>query len=204
MKIIVPKLRFKEFNDEWKQNKFSNLITLQRGSSPRPIQNFITKDISGINWIKIGDISLTDKYITNTAEKITLVGAEKSRKVYKNEIILSNSMSFGRAYILKIDGCIHDGWFVLRNFDNVFNIDFLALYLSSEIVQKQYKKLAAGGVVSNISSDLVNKVSISYPNKKEQEKIGKLFNLLDKKIELQKQKIEALKLYSESFKKQIF
>ena len=80
MKIIVPKLRFKEFNDEWKQNKFSNLITLQRGSSPRPIQNFITKDISGINWIKIGDISLTDKYITNTAEKITLVGAEKSRK----------------------------------------------------------------------------------------------------------------------------
>ena len=88
---------------------------------------------------------MTDKYITNTAEKITLVGAEKSRKVYKNEIILSNSMSFGRAYILKIDGCIHDGWFVLRNFDNVFNIDFLALYLSSEIVQKQYKKLAAGG-----------------------------------------------------------
>ena len=85
--------------------------------------------------------------------------------------------------------------------DNVFNIDFLALYLSSEIVQKQYKKLAAGGVVSNISSDLVNKVSISYPNKKEQEKIGKLFNLLDKKIELQKQKIEALKLYKKGFYK---
>ena len=52
----VPKLRFKEFNDEYKTFKFSEVAKLYRGSSPRPIINFITKSNNGVNWIKIGFI----------------------------------------------------------------------------------------------------------------------------------------------------
>ena len=86
------------------------IALIVRGASPRPIKNFITDDEDGVNWIKIGDVLPGSKYITNTKEKITQAGADKSRFVKKGDFILSNSMSFGRPYILEIDGCIHDGW----------------------------------------------------------------------------------------------
>lgn len=89
----VPKLRFKEFSDEWEERKLGDLILLQRGSSPRPIVKYLTDSEDGVNWIKIGDTNKENKYITSTSEKITKEGAKKSREVKKGEIILSNSMS---------------------------------------------------------------------------------------------------------------
>lgn len=87
---------------EWRT--LGEISMIVRGASPRPIKNFITNDSNGIPWIKIGDVLPKSKYITNTQEKITKEGAEKSRFVHKGDFILSNSMSFGRPYILKIDG----------------------------------------------------------------------------------------------------
>ena len=191
----VPKLRFKEFNDEWSNALFKDIAKLYRGSSPRPIINFITKDNEGVNWIKIGDVNPQKQTIDSTEEKISLAGSLKSRKVFINDIILSNSMSYGRPYILNINGCIHDGWFVIREYEKFLTLKFFYFLLSSPHIQKQYKKLSAGGVVNNISSDLVYSVKLNYPSKKEQDKVSNFFDLLDKKIELQSKKIEALKLY---------
>ena len=64
----------------------------------------------GINWIKIGDTDKGGKYIYKTKEKIRPEGVAKSRMVHSGDFLLTNSMSFGRPYILKSDGCIHDGW----------------------------------------------------------------------------------------------
>ena len=191
----VPKIRFSEFTSEYKKYKFKDVATLYRGSSPRPIINFITKSDDGVNWIKIGDVNENDTYINKTSEKITVEGSKKSRKVYKNDIILSNSMSFGRPYILNIDGCIHDGWFVVRDYNEKLVQKYLYHFMSSPVIQKQYKKLSAGGVVSNISSDLVYSVDINIPSKEEQIKVSSFLSLIDKKIELQSKKIEDLKLF---------
>ena len=200
----VPKLRFKEFNDEYKTYKFYDVAKLYRGSSPRPIVNFITKSEDSVNWIKIGDVSPNETYINSTSEKITEEGAKKSRRVYKGEIILSNSMSFGRPYILNLDGCIHDGWFVVRDYEKLLNKKYLYHFMSSPLIQKQYKTLSAGGVVSNISSELVYSVKLNIPSKEEQLKVAKFLSLLDKKIELQNKKIEDLKLFKLYTKNQIF
>ena len=83
---------------------FGKSATILRGASPRPIKNFITTDDDGVNWIKIGDVAVGSKYVTHTREKITVEGSEKSRSVKKGDFILSNSMSFGRPYILAING----------------------------------------------------------------------------------------------------
>ena len=200
----TPKLRFKEFNDEYKTYKFYDVAKLYRGSSPRPIVNFITKSEDSVNWIKIGDVSPNETYINSTSEKITKEGAKKSRRVYKGEIILSNSMSFGRPYILNLDGCIHDGWFVVRDYEKLLNKKYLYHFMSSPLIQKQYKTLSAGGVVSNISSELVYSVKLNIPSKEEQLKVAKFLSLLDKKIELQTKKIEDLKLFKLYTKNQIF
>lgn len=84
---------------EWKT--LGDVAKIQRGASPRPISQYITDDPNGIPWIKIGDTSLDSKYIENTAQKITIEGAEKSRILKSGDFVMSNSMSYGRPYILK-------------------------------------------------------------------------------------------------------
>lgn len=166
---------------------------MQRGSSPRPIIEYVTTSDDGVNWIKIGDMPHFGRIVTSTEEKITKEGAKKSRQVNKGDLILSNSMSYGLPYIMGIDGYIHDGWFVLKNFENTFDKDYLCNLLISSAIQNQYKRLAAGGVVQNISSDLVNSVSVSIPTMMEQKKISSLLNLIDERIATQNKIIEDLK-----------
>ncbi len=200
----VPKLRFKEFSDEWEEKRLGDLILLQRGSSPRPISKYLTNSSDGVNWIKIGDTNKENKYITSTSEKITKEGAKKSREVKKGEIILSNSMSYGRPFILKIDGYIHDGWFVIRKYEEHFNKEFLCQLLGSDFIQNQYKKLAAGGVVENISSELVNSVIIKVVSLKEQQKIANFLSSVDKKISLTEEKLKLFKKYKKGVMQKIF
>lgn len=191
--LNVPNLRFPEFKEEWKKCRFKDVVRLFRGSSPRPIIEYLTTDNEeGVNWVKIGDVPTSGRIITSTEEKITKEGAKKSRHVYVGDLILSNSMSYGLPYIMGIEGCIHDGWFVLRDYEQNFNKDYLCNLLISDIVQKQYKKIAAGGVVQNISSDLVNSVYISIPSLDEQRKIAGLLSLIDERISTQNKIIEKL------------
>ena len=135
---------------------FGEMATIVRGASPRPIKNFITTDVDGINWIKIGDVKPGSKYITEAAEKITPDGAKKSRFVNEGDFILSNSMSFGRPYIMKIQGCIHDGWLAISDFGDYFIPDFLFHLLNSNKYQQMMRKKASfGGAVQNLNADIV-------------------------------------------------
>jgi type I restriction enzyme, S subunit len=204
LKMNIPKLRFKEFNGEWEERTFKDIVKLQRGSSPRPILKYLITSEYGLNWIKIGDILEGNSFIDSTKERITEEGAKKSRKVNKGEIILSNSMSYGKPIILNIDGYIHDGWFVIRNFANSFDKVYLLQVLASEWIQKQYKRLAAGGVVNNISSELVNSVKLNLPQKQEQEKIAEFLSSIDNKIELLNSKEKLLKKYKKGLMQKIF
>ena len=97
---------------------------------------------------------------------------------------------------MNLDGCIHDGWFVVRDYEKLLNKKYLYHFMSSPLIQKQYKTLSAGGVVSNISSELVYSVKLNIPSKEEQLKVAKFLSLLDKKIELRSKKIEDLKLFT--------
>ena len=176
----------------WEYKKLGEVCTIERGGSPRPITDYITDSEDGINWIKIGDAQEGSKYITSTKEKIRPEGIKKSRFVHKGDFILSNSMSFGRPYILKVDGCIHDGWLVIHDGNEVFIKDYLYYILSSSIMYAKFSQLAVGGVVNNLNSSLVRKVTIPIPPKSTQLSI---VSELDKINELIRLKKEQLKDY---------
>ena len=118
--------------DSWEWIKLGNVCTIARGGSPRPIKEYITTAADGVNWIKIGDTEKNGKYICATAEKIKPSGVSKSRMVHAGDFLLTNSMSFGRPYILKVDGCIHDGWLVISQSTEIFDQDYLYWLLSSK------------------------------------------------------------------------
>ena len=177
--------------NHWNYVALSDICTVERGGSPRPIDDFITTESDGINWIKIGD---TDEsmYITKTAQKIKPEGMKKSRYVKPGDFLLSNSMSFGRPYILKIDGCIHDGWLVLRDENNVFDKKFLYYYLSAPITYEKFKSMAIGGVVNNLNSDMVRKIRVPLPSKQEQRDIADSLDKITNLHFLRKQQLAKL------------
>jgi len=102
-------------------------------------------------------------------------------------------MSFGKTYLLEIEGCIYDGWFVLREYEEHFNKAFLLQLLNSEHLQKQYKRLSAGGIVQNISSEIVYKTILAHTSFSEQQKIAACLSSLDEVITAESQKLEVLK-----------
>lgn len=142
----------------------SELILIERGGSPRPIEKYITDSPDGVNWIKIGDATEGSIYITQTKERIIREGTKKSRYVQPGDFLLSNSMSFGRPYILTIDGYIHDGWLVLRDNDKLFNKLFLHTLLSSDYAMTSFESMAAGSVVKNLNKELVGKLRVPVPD----------------------------------------
>ncbi|WP_294921098.1 restriction endonuclease subunit S [uncultured Prevotella sp.] len=174
----------------WEYKKLGEVCTIERGGSPRPITDYITDSEDGINWIKIGDAQEGSKYITSTKEKIRPEGIKKSRFVHKGDFILSNSMSFGRPYILKVDGCIHDGWLVIHDDNEVFIKDYLYYILSSPIMYAKFSQLAVGGVVNNLNSSLVRKVSIPLPPKSTQLTIVSELDKINELIRLKKEQLK--------------
>lgn len=158
-------------NTDFDLFKLEDLFDIKRGGSPRPIENYITDDENGINWIKIGDVEEGTKYITSTKQKIKPEGLKKSRLVEPGDFILSNSMSFGRPYIVNITGAIHDGWLVFKRKKSGINKDYIFNILSSDFVKQQFIQSATGGVVKNLNIELVKKVKIPLPPLSVQEEI---------------------------------
>ena len=179
----------KPFNipDNWAWSRLGDLFTILRGGSPRPIKSFLTNDENGINWIKIGDTDPNSKYITKTEEKIIPEGLKKSRAVHIGDFVLSNSMSFGRPYILKINGAVHDGWLIISDYDQVFNKDFLYYLLLSSFVKKQFSIAATGSTVKNLNRERVaNTIGVIPPLEEQKRivaKIEKLMPLVDEYAE---------------------
>ena len=187
---------------EWK--KLGDIMTIVRGASPRPIKNYITSSEDGVNWIKIGDVPPDTKFITSSNEKITKEGAEKSRFLHAGDFVLSNSMSFGRPYILKIDGCIHDGWIAMSDFEHYVSSGYLYEILNSNSVQDYWKmKANNGGAMTNLNSDIVRETVIPIPSLSEQTRIVGILDTFTASIENLKQQISERRKQYEYYRDQL-
>ncbi|MCE7031436.1 restriction endonuclease subunit S [Lysobacter sp. GX 14042] len=143
--------------------KLGELCKIARGGSPRPIKKFLTTSADGINWIKISDATASGKFIKSTKERITKDGVSRSRLVTSGSFLLTNSMSFGRPYILRTEGCIHDGWLVLEPDYSKVDQDYLYYLLGSRQVFNEFDRLAAGSTVRNLNINLASSVIVMLP-----------------------------------------
>ncbi|UJP64889.1 restriction endonuclease subunit S [Mongoliitalea daihaiensis] len=200
----------KEINNipkHWQEKSLGEIFTIERGGSPRPIEEYITNDENGINWIKIGDTKNVVKYISRTKEKIKPEGVKRSRMVYEDDFLLSNSMSFGRPYIMKTTGCIHDGWLVIRK-NEIIDNNYLYYILSSSFLFQQFSNLAKGSTVKNLNIEAVKQAVIRFPPLPEQQAIVAKIEELLSELENGKQQLltaqQQLKVYRQSLLKWAF
>ncbi|MEN5312209.1 restriction endonuclease subunit S [Pseudomonas koreensis] len=184
----------------WPQVKLESVFDIARGGSPRPIDDYITDDDDGLNWISIKDASNSDKYIATTKLKIKPEGLSKTRLVKPGDFLLTNSMSFGRPYIMKTTGCIHDGWLVLSGNPEIADSDYFYHLLGSEHLKRRFSALAAGAVVKNLNIDLVKGVEIPLPPLAEQKRIAAI---LDKADAVRRKRQQAIQL-ADDFLRAVF
>ncbi|MCI9205012.1 MAG: restriction endonuclease subunit S [Akkermansia muciniphila] len=205
-KGLDPSVPMKDSGVEWIGNipqhwniaRIKNVATILRGASPRPIDDYLVAPGTGENWIKIGDTVKGHKNITQTAQQVSHEGADKSRRVHKGDLILTNSMSFGEPYILAIDGCIHDGWLALTSLRDVSE-DYMYYFLQSSFCYLQFKQQVAGGIVQNLNSEKVASCTIFCPPGDEQFAIIEHLNYkcsqIERLVAIKEAKIEKLEQY---------
>lgn len=191
----------------WEVKKLGEIFNIVRGGSPRPIKSYLTDDKNGINWIKIGDIETGSKYITHTKQKILASGLKKSRAVKAGDLLLTNSMSFGRPYISKINGAVHDGWLIFEPKIQISK-DYVFYFFSSSDTYSKLSNLAVGSTVKNLQINFLENFEIPLPSLSEQNlivaEIDKRFEVVDKTLNLIDKSIQNAKNLKQSILKKAF
>ena len=160
----------------WPLVPMEDIFEIARGGSPRPIDSFLTDDPDGVNWVMISDATESGKYINSTKKRIREEGVKRSRVVHPGDFLLTNSMSFGRPYIMNTSGCIHDGWLVLSPRNQNVSPDFFYHLLGSDFVYAEFVRRAAGATVKNLNIDLVKGVQVPLPPLAEQRRIAEVLD----------------------------
>ena len=155
----------------WAWCYLNDLAAIARGGSPRPIKSYLTDDPNGIPWIKIGDSVRGNIYIDGTKERIRPEGLAKSRLVFPGDLLLSNSMSFGFPYITNLEGCIHDGWLVIRTPDALIDKLYIHSLFLSDHAKAAFFEAASGAVVQNLNADKARRLLVPIPPLAEQHRI---------------------------------
>lgn len=202
----VPKLRFPEFREAggWEESKLGEVSEIVRGGSPRPIEDFITTDPNGLNWLKIGDVAPEAKYIFKTQQKVIREALAKTREVSPGDLILSNSMSFGRPYIMKTKSCIHDGWIAISHISEDVLTDYLYYAISSESSQTYFVANAAGAAVLNLNAERIKVLPLTIPSIGEQQKIAATLSSLDDLLTAHSAKLAALQAHKRGLMQGLF
>lgn len=151
----------------------SDYVTVKRGGSPRPIQDYLSN--SGYRWLKISDVtSLQTPFVTAIAEHITESGINKTVFLKSGSLVLSNSATPGIPKILDLDTCIHDGWLYFPKSD--FSNEFLYLFFQS--IRPNLVALGNGSVFTNLKTDILK----AYPLRKAPDSVLAAFDEVIKPI----------------------
>ena len=167
----------------WNKEPMSNVMTIVRGGSPRPIKKFLGGTYP---WIKIGDGTKgSDIYLEKTKEHIIKEGLSKTRLLPKGSLIFANcGVSLGFARIITFEGCIHDGWLAFTDLqeDRLSKI-FLLKALNS--ITRFFRETAPDGTQPNLNTSIMNKFEIILPPIEMQSKFEKAL------LEIENQKTQA-------------
>ena len=143
--------------------------------------------------------------IEKTQEKVIKEAKRYTREVKPGDLILSNSMSFGRPYILKIKSCIHDGWIAVTYISSEIESNYLYYLILSNRTQVYFLNAAAGGGVRNLNAEIIKELPVSIPSlKEEQKKISNCLSSIDELISAQSKRLESLLAHKKGLMQQLF
>jgi type I restriction enzyme S subunit len=148
-----------EAKEDWEILPLGSQVSVKRGGSPRPIQDYLAEN--GLRWLKISDATKEmSPYIFEIKEFIRPEGLSKTTYLKKGTLVLSNSATPGIPKILQVDTCIHDGWlhFPESNFSNEF------LYLLFKKIRPELIQYGNGSIFTNLKTEILKDYPITVPD----------------------------------------
>ena len=146
----------------WVESNIGSVVSVTRGASPRPIQDYMCCE--GMPWVKISDASASvSKYLFSTAECIIPEGIASSRMVHPGTMIVSNSASPGLPMLMEITACVHDGWLIIDNYQCVSQ-EYMYYHFLTE--RQSLVSSSNGSVFNNLKTDIVKAHKIIIPWKR--------------------------------------
>lgn len=171
----------------WVCKKLKDFVEIKRGSSPRPIQDYLSG--SGYNWLKISDAtSESSPFIFNIKEHIKKSGISQTVYLVAGELVLSNSATPGIPKFLDVNTCIHDGWLWFSN--SKLSYEFLYLFFLHK--RRDFISLGNGSVFTNLKTDIVKDALFVYPNKAVMDEFDKITKTIFENIKIRSRESQRL------------
>ncbi len=183
----------------WEIRKIKTLSAVKRGASPRPIDDpkYFAED-GEFSWVRIADVSASDKYLTTTTQKLSKLGSSLSVKRFPGDIFISIAGTVGKPIISSIKCCIHDGFVYFPYLKNM-NTEFLYyIFMSGQ----PYLGLGKMGTQLNLNTETIGNIDIPYPPITDQAAIASYLDhkcaTIDTSISNARHQIDLLQEYKQS------
>jgi type I restriction enzyme S subunit len=143
----------------WEVGVVGDYVEIHRGSSPRPIQDFLAPE--GLRWLKISDASSSSSpFVFHIEDHIRSEGKSNTVLLTAGNLVLSNSASPGIPKFLGVDSCIHDGWLYFPQ--SRVSREFLYLFFESS--RSSLVPQENGSVFKNLKTDILKMFPMIKPN----------------------------------------
>ncbi|NGT63872.1 restriction endonuclease subunit S [Clostridium perfringens] len=204
----VPKLRFKGFEDEWKEYRLGELFNFKNGLNKE--KEYFGKGTPIINYTDVyKKIELTKKNILGLVEV-----NEKERENYsvrKGDVFFTrtsetiNEIGYTAVVTSDVEDTVFSG-FVLRARPKVeyLSAAFCKYCFYTHNARKEIITKSSYTTRALTSGSLLSGMNIFLPSLQEQEKIANFLSKVDSIIEKQGKKVEYWNLYKKGMMQKIF
>ncbi|WP_226386112.1 restriction endonuclease subunit S [Staphylococcus sp. Marseille-Q1834] len=193
-KVFSQELRFKDENGndypDWKLKKLSNVADIIGGGTPSTKKSeYWDGDINWFSPVEIGD----KEFVSTSQRRITEKGLEKSsaKMLPIGTVLFTSRAGIGKTAILSKEATTNQGFQSIVPKEN--DLDSYFLYSMTSILKRKAEKVGAGSTFSEVSRKQMEQIKLLIPILKEQKQIGRLFQIINRKINKQIHKIELLK-----------
>ena len=198
----APKLRFKEFSEEWEEKKLEEIGIIGRGKSKhRPRDD---KRLFGGKYpfIQTGDIRNAGLFLNNYTQTYSDFGLEQSKLWEAGTLCITIAANIAETSILNINACFPDSIIGVNVFNDKANNIFLKMYF--DFKRRDFVKISEGLAQSNLNLDKLKSMFFKIPSIKEQQKIADFLSSVDRKISITEEKLDLFKDYKKGMMQKIF
>ena len=175
--------------EDWRRCRIGDFADVQRGASPRPIDNPAWFASDGPGWIRISDVTAAGDLLLRTRDHLSPAGVARSRRTFPGDVIMSIAATIGVAIVVGIEACYHDG-FVRIDHDGSVIPEFLVMLLAHH--KDDFVRSGQTGTQANINSTIVAATEVVLPSREVQSEIVSATSAVRGSIRVEKEYRRAL------------
>lgn len=196
METLQPKLRFPEFEGNWRADIFRNLVKINQGLQIQISERYLTE-------VEDSHFYITNEFLKEGSDKKYYIKNPTQNVLCDYDDILMTRTGNTGMVVTNVKGAFHNNFFKI-NYPKILNKGFLYYFLTTVKTQNTIKSLAGTSTIPDLNHTDFYKINFPYPPKEEQARIANFLSLVDEKLNLLKEKKALLEEYKKGIMQKIF